>query len=503
MTSSLRLLSSATRVRRRCIRPLCGSLLKTAQRQTRGLVSAAELQFGQPLHETHPHLLQPGELTPGITALEYAQRRERIAKALPANSIAILSASDLKYRSGVVFYEYHQDADFFYLTGFNEPEALAIIANHGTEGDYTFHLYVRPKDTKAELWEGARSGIQAAQDVFNADEVGDIANIPKILPDIINSARHVFTDIPTTLPDASSKFNGQYLNGLAHWRANSLPSLLQKSDKLTLHPLRKPMNELRVRKSEAEIANMRRVGKASALAFTEAMRNHFTTEKELGAFLDYKFKLNGCDGTAYVPVVAGGRNALSIHYVRNDDVLRDENLVLVDAGGEFGGYIADITRTFPVDASKKFTKAQSDLYAAVLEPQKKVVDLCHSNANLCLDDLHRVAESSLRDNLKALGFDMSNDAISVLFPHHVGHHIGLDVHDAPGFSRREKLVSGMCVTVEPGVYVPDDKRWPKHFRNIGIRIEDSVCIQEEHPMVLTAEAVKEIDDIEALGQSMT
>lgn len=258
------------------------------------------------------------------------------------------------------------------------------------------------------------------------------------------------------------------------------------------------MNSLRVLKSDAEIANMCLAGRASALAFTDAMKLHYTKEKDLAALLEYNFRVNRCDGMAYVPVVAGGRNALSIHYVRNDDVLREEEMVLVDAGGEYGGYITDITRTWPVNERRRFSDAQRDLYEAVLEPQKKVVELCHAKRGVCLDDLHNVAETALRGNLKSLGFDTSNDAISVLFPHHVGHHIGLDVHDAPGFSRKEKLACGMCITVEPGVYVPDDERWPKHFRNIGIRIEDSVCVQKDHPMVMTAEAVKEVAEIQDL-----
>lgn len=136
-------------------------------------ISAAELQFGQPVHETHPHLLRAGELTPGISSLEYHQRRSKLAASLPENGIAILAASDTKYRSGAVFYEFHQESNFFYLTGFNEPEATAIIQKIGgaESAEYVFHLFLRPKDEKAELWDGARSGKQAALDVFNADEV--------------------------------------------------------------------------------------------------------------------------------------------------------------------------------------------------------------------------------------------------------------------------------------------------------------------------------------------
>jgi intermediate cleaving peptidase 55 len=261
-------------------------------------------------------------------------------------------------------------------------------------------------------------------------------------------------------------------------------------------PLKPLMNELRVVKSESEISNMRIAGRASGRAFTNAMRRQWTMEKDLGAFLDYDFKLGGCDTTAYVPVIAGGKNALSIHYVRNDDVLQDGQIVLVDAGGEYGGYIADITRSWPING--KFSDPQRDLYEAILRVQRSSVSLCRESANVTLDKIHQITERGLRDALQQLGFDVDGNAMDVLFPHHVGHYIGLDVHDCPGYPRSVPLKAGHCVTIEPGIYVPDDERWPAHFRGIGIRIEDSVCVQDDSPLVLTTEAVKEVVDIEAL-----
>lgn len=258
------------------------------------------------------------------------------------------------------------------------------------------------------------------------------------------------------------------------------------------------MNSIRVLKSDAEVANMRKAGQASGRAFTEAMRQAWTREKDLAAYLEYKFKRNGCDTSAYVPVVAGGQNASMIHYVRNDDLLQKENLVLVDAGGEYGGYITDITRTWPV--SGRFSHAQRDLYNALLATQRSCIALCRVSAGISLDKLHEIAEHSLKDSLSQLGFDMSGKVIETLLPHHLSHYIGLDVHDTPGQSRSAPLQPGQCVTVEPGLYIPNEERYPAHFRGMGLRIEDSVCVQEEHPLVLTTEAVKEVDDIEALRQ---
>lgn len=269
--------------------------------------------------------------------------------------------------------------------------------------------------------------------------------------------------------------------------------MIKDSKVKALKPL---MNDLRVIKSHSEIVNMRAAGKFSGRAFTNAMRRQWTKEKDLGAFLDYDFKIGGCDTTAYVPVIAGGDNALSIHYVRNDDVLQDGQMVLVDAGGEYGGYIADITRTWPVNG--KFSDPQRDLYETILRVQRSSISLCREDANMTLDKIHHITENGLKEGLKKLGFNVDGNAMEVLFPHHVGHYIGLDVHDCPGFLRSVALKAGHCVTVEPGIYVPDDERWPSHFRGIGIRIEDSVCVQEDSPLILTTEAVKEIVDIEAL-----
>lgn len=272
-----------------------------------------------------------------------------------------------------------------------------------------------------------------------------------------------------------------------------LAKVLEGVDTRSLHQV---LNPLRLIKSDAEIRNMRAAGKATGRAHTKAMRRSFNWEKSLDAFLEYHLREEGCDCAAFEPVVAGATNALSIHYVRNDDVLREGDLVLVDCGGEYGGYIADITRTWPV--SGRFTSAQKDLYEAVLKVQRSCISLCRQNAHMSLDKLHKVAEESLQDQLQHLGFNMSGRVIDTLFPHHIGHFIGIDLHDTPQHPRRNLLEAGNCIAVEPGIYVPVDDRWPKHFQGLGIRIEDSVCIKEEHPYVLTTEAVKEVVDIEAL-----
>ncbi|KAK0617236.1 peptidase M24, structural domain-containing protein [Immersiella caudata] len=476
-------ISAPVQLRHTLTRLPCSSHPRSASRGY-ATVSAAELEFGQPVYETHPHVLQPGEITPGITAREYANRRADLAYSLPENGVAILPAADLKYRSGAVFFPFRQESNFLYLTGFLEPGSVAVIRRTGrSHGDYIFHLFCRPKDPKAEQWSGPWSGLQAATDVFNADVSHDIASLPNVLPSLLRSATIIYADLPPSSP-----------------HTQPIRSALPSSS--TPSPLRLLINPLRAIKSPAEIAVMRHAGRISGRALTSAMRRPWTLEKSLGAFLTHEFTQSGLDGPAYVPVIAGGPRGLMIHYVHNNNTLTPGSTVLVDAGGEYGNYITDITRTWPV--SGRFSPAQRDLYSAVLIVQRECVSLCRANAGLSLDMIHRAAEDGLRRELKTIGFDLGSGgrALDILFPHHVGHYVGLDVHDVPGYGRSISLQKGHCVTVEPGVYVPDDERWPKHFRGLAVRIEDSVAVDEEGSVVLTAEAVKEVVDIEALREDV-
>lgn len=351
-------------------------------------------------------------------------------------------------------------------------------------GDFLFHLFVRPKDPAAEQWSGPWSGVEAAEDVFNADRAGDIKQASKLLQPILSASSRMYTDISAS---SNKKFH-------------TILDSASPDYPLPTYPLRPLINDLRIIKSPAEIANMRHAGRVSGRAITDAMRRSWANEKELSTYLDYSFTKDGCDGPAYVPVVAGGRRASLIHYTLNNARLDPNELILVDAGGEYGTYITDITRTWP--ARGKFTSAQKDLYEAVLRSQRQGVALCRANSGMTLDGIHHATEAALKTELSHLGFDMSGThALEAVFPHHVGHYVGLDVHDCPGYGRNVPLRAGHCVTIEPGVYVPDEEKYPAPFRGVGIRIEDSVCVDEEHPLVLTTEAVKEVVDIEALRDS--
>ncbi|MCJ1313155.1 hypothetical protein MMC25_006832 [Agyrium rufum] len=265
----------------------------------------------------------------------------------------------------------------------------------------------------------------------------------KLLRSVISSASQVFTDIPTSSSNQSAF--SRLLSGPNQSSSNEGFTRMLESTKVK--PLRPLINEVRAFKSETEIACMRRAGQASGRAITETMRHTWSREKDLWSYLEYQIKSQGCDTSAYIPVIAGGKNALSIHYVRNDDILKPEEMVLIDAGGEYGGYVSDITRTYPV--TMKFSPAQRDLYTALLTVQRKCVWQCREDAHVTLDGLHEFAEKEITHELSGIGFDMSGRAIETLFPHHLGHYLGLDVHDTPGYSRKTPLQIGHCITIEP------------------------------------------------------
>lgn len=421
-------------------------------------------------------------MTPGISAQEYHERRAALAESMTEGSIAVLHSASLQYKSGAVFHPYRQESNFLYLTGWNEENSVAVIEKTGPNvGDYYLRMFVQPKDPREEQWSGYRNGVQAAEDVFNADEAHSFRSLESMLPRILESATLIYTDAQA-LKSSTDNWLHKWFSG--------------RDSKVSQTPLYPVMNKLRAIKSPAEVANMRKAGQISGRAITEAMKRPWTKEKDLHAFLDYQFIINGCDGPAYIPVIAGGDRGNCIHYTVNNSTFNENEFILIDAGGEYGTYITDISRTWP--ASGKFSPAQRDLYEAVLKVQRTSVSLCRADANMSLDDIHGVTVRGLVNELRKIGFNVDMGSISQLFPHHVGHYIGLDVHDCPGFSRREKLQRGHCITIEPGVYVPDDEKWPSHFRGMGVRIEDSVCVDDQAPYILSTEAVKEVSDIEAL-----
>ncbi|ORY96526.1 peptidase M24, structural domain-containing protein [Syncephalastrum racemosum] len=450
--------------------------------------------FGQPTPETHPELMVKGEVTPGFVTAEYESRRSKLMQALPEGSVVISPGYTTRYMSNNVFYHFHQNTDFWYLTGFNEPDAAMILEKNTSKRGYKQTMFVPPKSESAELWDGPRTGVEGAKEIFGANEAYDNARFPMFLKDAL-LAKHVFMDSPVLAPSILSE-NDAAKRILDF--GNFLPlNWIKRKQQKALKPLSVLIQELRVIKSDQEIAIMKESGVISAKSFIEAMKwtKPGYTEAQLWAKLDYECRMRGSSILAYVPVVAGGPNGLSMHYVRNDMMLRDGDLVLVDCGGEYKGYASDITRTWPVNG--KFSPAQKKLYQAVLNVNKACIKLCTEQAAISLNGIHTVSTRLMQQELSKIGWDISTyDLERILYPHHVGHYLGLDVHDTHDLDRSRKLKRNMVVTIEPGIYVPYDDSFPKEFQGIAIRIEDNVAVGVEEPHILTSTAPKEIVDIE-------
>lgn len=465
---------------------------------------------GQPMHETRKHILpKAGEITVGISALEYYHRRLELAKQLPERSAAILVGNRIQHSSGAVFYDFQQDNDLYYLTGWLEPDSVAVIekvADTGSETDVVFHMIVPPKNPATELWEGAKSGLEGAYDYFNADEVAGIGRVDSYLRHIIERNDYVYVDDKTKGNNTGNANFKLFFNFTPKGHLATIQELLRTS-RATVRPLKPIVAEQRLIKSEAEIKVMHRAGKISSRAINTAIArvgsvDPFLSEKTLAQYLEYAFVRGGCDKQAYIPVVASGENALTIHYTRNDDLLYRDETVFVDAGGKLGGYCADISRTWP-NSPNGFSPAQKDIYQVVLEANKVCIDQCHENAAMSLQDLHELSVTTLTQGLRQItGFsNVTRSEVSrELFPHYIGHHLGLDLHDIPSVSRHTRVKKGNVITIEPGLYIPFDTKWPKQFQGIGVRVEDDIAVGKVSGDVLnlTSLCVKEVDDIEAL-----
>ncbi|KAI8359147.1 peptidase M24, structural domain-containing protein, partial [Blakeslea trispora] len=421
--------------------------------------------FGQPTYITHPNLMKKGEVTPGLSTEEFEKRRSNLMRSLPDGSVVVSVGYGTRYMTNNIFYPFHQNTDFWYLCGFNEPDAAMILEKDSSlERGYKQTMFVLPKSASAELWDGPRTGIDAAKEIFGADEAYENNRFQHHLKNALASAKHIFMDSPGSIPSLTSNENTK--------------KLIETGLKLqTILPLSKVVQELRMIKSTSEVEIMKKSGMNSSKAFIEAMKwtKPGLTEAQLWAKLDYEIRMRGSSILAYVPVVAGGPNALSMHYVRNDMELRDGDLVLVDCGGEYNGYASDITRTWPVNG--KFTDPQKELYQAVLNVNKACIKMCTEVNSISLHGIHSQSIKIMKQELDKIGFKASAwDVERILYPHHVGHYLGLDVHDLHSLDRSRKLKENMVITIEPGLYVPFDNKFPEKYQGIGIRIEDNVVV---------------------------
>lgn len=445
---------------------------------------------------------------PALDASVFTKRRKNFLRKLPAGSLAIIITNPERTRSNDTEYQYRPASDVLYLSNFQEPEC-ALVFFKSREGEGKFLMFVRPKDRAREIWTGIRQGPEGAKANFGADEAHNVDEFEKVVTPLYGEVDRLYYKFRRD-PHFDKTVR-------AMWEAN-------QKDLLNPETI---IHEMRLFKSAEEIELMRHAGKISAAAHCEAMRlvRPGMMEYQLQAILEGVFKFNGALYPAYTSIVGGGKNAVILHYVDNDNELMDGDLILIDAAAEYKGYASDITRCFPVNG--KFSKAQRDIYEIVLKAELAGIAL--SGPGKKLQQIHDHASNVLREGLVELGFmpkahltaDGEKKAMDAwqkqgatgvkpmklqdFFMHGTSHFIGLDVHDVGTGGTRDPrgkkriLKPGMAFTIEPGIYIaPDEERVPAQYRGIGVRIEDDVVITEKGCEVLTDAVPKEVDAIEKL-----
>ena len=432
-----------------------------------------------------------------ITVKQFRQRQTRLLRQLPPASVLVLPAAHLVTRSRDTEYVFRQNSDFWYLTGFNEPDAWLLLSNHERyAGDYRA-IICQPKDPQLEIWHGRRLGPEQAVETFKLDEAYSTEVLPEVLTEWLEGHQQVFFP------------QGEF--AAADERVFGALDTLRKAPKQSLAPIalvdcRPLIHEMRLVKSTDEITVMREAAKISARAHCRAMQfaSPGCYEYQLEAELHHEFAMAGARQPAYGTIVGGGENACILHYTENNQQIADGSLILIDAGAELHGYAADITRTFPVNG--KFTAEQARVYQLVLDAQ--LAALAQLKAGVTLPAVTEVVIEVICRGLCESGLlkESPEEALASkswrrFFMHGLGHYLGLDVHDVGDYlqdGQPRPLAAGMVITVEPGIYIPVEDDIPEPYRGIGIRIEDNIVITEDGHQMLTGDVPKTIADIEAL-----
>ncbi|TDJ12007.1 MAG: M24 family metallopeptidase [Gammaproteobacteria bacterium] len=431
-----------------------------------------------------------------MTPTEFARRRRQLMRMIGSGGIAILPAAPEKIRNRDTIYPFRQDSDFIYLSGFDEPDAVAVLIPGRAHAEYI--LFCRERDPSRETWDGPRAGPEGAQADHGADDAFPISDIDEILPGLMEHCDRVYYTMGAH-PDFDTQVMG-WFDGL---RNRGQGDGLMPQEFIALDHL---LHDMRLYKSRGEIGAMRKAARIAAAAHKKLMAacRPGIMEYELEAELLHEFKRNGCE-TAYQPIVGSGPNSCVLHYVKNDRRMEDGEMLLVDAGCEYRGYASDVTRSMPVNG--RFSSEQKAIYQIVLDAQKaaieKVSPRCHWN------EPHDAAVKTITRGLVKLGLLKGRvpalikaTAYKKFFMHRTGHWLGMDVHDVGDYRVGDEwrhLEPGMVMTVEPGIYIPPGiKGVARKWWGIGVRIEDDVLVTKDGCEVLSRDVPREIADIEAL-----
>jgi Xaa-Pro aminopeptidase len=431
-----------------------------------------------------------------IKPSEFARRRKQLMRMADEDAILILPSAPERIRSKDTHYPYRQDSDFWYLTGFAEPEAVLVLAPGRRHGETL--LFCRERDAEREAWDGPRFGPEGAVAQLGMDDAFPITDLDDILPGLLEGRTRVYYHF-----GRDTDFDLKLIGWVNRVRAQMRQGAEPPHEFLELGHL---LHELRLFKSAAEVKLMQRSADIAARAQLAAMRatRPGAHEYEVEAALQFEYRRNDAV-PAYEPIVGAGANACVLHYRANTAPMRDGELLLVDAGAEYGLYASDITRTWPVNG--RYSKEQRALYQVVLDAQAAALAQARPGRTWIAG--HDAAVAVLTEGLLSLGLlkgtlkqALASGAYKRFYMHKTGHWIGLDVHDVGEYKVAgdyRELEPGMAFTIEPGLYIaPGMKGVPEKYQGIGIRIEDDVLITRDGHRVLTDGVPKEIDAVEAV-----
>ena len=425
----------------------------------------------------------------------YADRRSKLGAMLPNNSAVVIAGAEVQYRNADSSHAFRQDSNFWYLTGFNEPESTLVLLINESK-DVQSIVFVPKKDALKEIWDGYRAGPNGAVKDHGFDLAFDNTEIDKRLPDLLAGYNQVFYPV-----GKSQKLDADVIDWIKTARSKD-----RHSSPIDIADASSKIGNERLIKDEDEIEIMKKACQISAEAHVEAMKfvKPGMNEQELEAFYQYQFSKRGGRFPAYTPIVAGGENACVLHYVENSKALKDGDLVLVDAGCEFELYASDITRTYPING--KFTAAQLAIYEVVLEAQQKSIEAVTVNNNVM--DSQIISEKVITQGLIDLGILNGSmeelhetGAFKDFYMHKIGHWLGIDVHDAGDYTEDGeymKFKPGMVTTVEPGIYISSTANVKDQWKGIGIRIEDNILVTAKGNQNLTDFVPSNPKEIEAL-----
>ena len=427
------------------------------------------------------------------TKKELFSRREKLLSQMQPNSVALFFASPEVVRSNDTHYPYRQNSDFWYFTCFDEPEAVLVMIKQ-QDNHVRYVLFNRKKDPLAETWTGYRLGQQAALETLAVDEAHPFDKIDTILPELLNGKQAIYhADLQYDYADTIVKKALTILKQGARFKLSAPSSVID---------WRPIVHEMRMFKSNFEIDILRHACKISAQAHCRAMRSCKPSmyEYQLEAEILHEFAWQGARSPSYNTIVGAGNNGCILHYENNSALLKDGDLVLIDAGCEYQYYAGDITRTFPING--QFSQAQRDIYNIVLAAQYQAIDLLKPGTSIMEVNDHVV--KTMVTGLVKLGIMqgdvdslIADKAYTAFYMHGLGHWLGIDVHDV-GSGRDRILEPGMVLTVEPGLYINQDADVPECYKGIGIRIEDNILITASGNEVLTSDVPKEPEQIEKL-----